>query len=795
MIYRFLALLSLIFFASPEMSAYNEKAAPDKNKDSIRLALNDSIFNLPARPKIGLVLSGGGAKGSAHIGVLKVIDELGIPIDYITGTSMGSIIGGLYALGYSADEMEELISNLDWPLYMSDKTPRKYLSLQEKERRSKFILDIPFTFGKNDSLSILQSLPGGVVTGNNLENLFNSLAMGYQGDIDFNNLPIPYACVATDMVTGKEVVFHKGNLPKAIRASMSIPAVFAPVRMNNMVLVDGGLKNNIPVDVCKEMGADIIIGVMVGSQVQGDTLKLHSIVGVLGELFGVMITNQTSSNVSQCDVFIEPDISSYGVLSFDKKSISNLISNGYAAANAQRETLEELKNLLSRWDEEKPKPHVPKAKNLSNDTITIDKINISGVTDNEAKWLLSKSGLKKKKNLTGKELDEQLHVIYGTNAFTKVNYSVEEDTATGKYNLSVCFKKKQSNSFNFALRFDNQEAASLHLRLGLNTHKITSPQLELTAKLGYNPAVTVKAAYSHQYWPKINLSYKIRKTESVINDFGNAYGNSVLVKQQVKLFLSETYSRDIGFEVGARFDQHLYSRLMTARNFTPLVSDRSGNPYIGVFGTYIIDTRDLPYFTTKGIRMDLSASWMLHDFYRPDDFSRFGDVMLMLKSYIPIANGLVFSPQCYSRVLLGNGYQLEAENSYNATYNNYMGGLLPGRYVDQQLPFAGINKPEEMYNNLVIFMGELRYNVYRRHYVSLLGSFARESKTFANMFEPVKALAPEEVVGDDKYTSYNWWGATLQYSFKSPTGPLIFDIAYSNITRSINLYISLGFDF
>ncbi|MCF0178136.1 MAG: patatin-like phospholipase family protein, partial [Bacteroidales bacterium] len=202
---KLFSIILFCFFSTIFISA-QDKVVQIGNVDV--LVVNEDVVNSGERPKIGLVLSGGGAKGAAHIGVLKVIREANIPIDYVAGTSMGSIVGGLFALGYSPEAIESLMEGLDWKKYLSDKIPSEAVSFQHKERKSKFLVDIPFDFkNKIDSVDVMNALPGGIVNGNNLENLLNALAVGYQGNIDFNKLPIPFACVATDMVTGEEMVF------------------------------------------------------------------------------------------------------------------------------------------------------------------------------------------------------------------------------------------------------------------------------------------------------------------------------------------------------------------------------------------------------------------------------------------------------------------------------------------------------------------------------------------------------------------------------------------------------------
>ena len=198
---------------------------------------------LPSKPpkRIGLVLSGGGAKGVAHIGVLKVLERAGVPVDVITGTSMGSIIGGLYACGNDATHLDSIVRAQDWTEVLSDKDDLSYQSLRERERHNTYILSTSLTFSKNK-----QSLEGGIIMGKNIRKLFTELTYPYTDSISFNDLPIPFACVATDMVSNSEYVFHSGILGRAMRASMAIPGAFSPVRKDDMVLVDGGLKNNYP---------------------------------------------------------------------------------------------------------------------------------------------------------------------------------------------------------------------------------------------------------------------------------------------------------------------------------------------------------------------------------------------------------------------------------------------------------------------------------------------------------------------------------------------------------------------
>ena len=280
------------------------------------------------RKKVGLVLSGGGAKGMAHIGALKVIEEAGIPIDYVVGTSMGSIIGGLYSIGYSSEQLDSMVRVQDWTYLLSDRTPRSDKNMAERETDETYVLSVPFS-----NISI-KEVTGGIIKGQNIGNMFNHLTLGYHDSLDFNKLPIPFACVAEDIVTGNEIVFHKGKLATAMRASMAIPGVFTPVRLDSMVLVDGGTINNYPVNVARDMGADIIIGVDVQSDLKSSE-KLESTGDILGQLINLMGKEQYEKNLQNTDIYIKVDVEGFSAASFNKAAIDTLIQRGKEAADKQ----------------------------------------------------------------------------------------------------------------------------------------------------------------------------------------------------------------------------------------------------------------------------------------------------------------------------------------------------------------------------------------------------------------------------------------------------------------------------
>lgn len=273
-------------------------------------AYSNDTTAVKARPKIGLVLSGGGAKGAAHIGVLKYIEEAGIPIDYIAGTSMGSIVGGMYALGYSSDEILEIISAVDWDRLISNQVDRQKISYTRKQETKTLLFTIPFSAGTSQNevqyRSFKNSLPTGIVSGDNLINLFNSLSVGYSDPIDFNNLPTPFLCIATNVINGKETILNEGVFSKALRASMAIPVLFDPVKIDDALYADGGLVNNFPADRCREMGADFVIGVSMSPGLEEDPAKLSSVLSQVKQMKEIMTDKDFENYHKRCDIFISP---------------------------------------------------------------------------------------------------------------------------------------------------------------------------------------------------------------------------------------------------------------------------------------------------------------------------------------------------------------------------------------------------------------------------------------------------------------------------------------------------------
>lgn len=343
-------------------------------------AYSQDTTSVKARPKVGLVLSGGGAKGAAHIGVLKYIEEAEIPIDYIAGTSMGAIVGGMYAMGYSADEILDLISAVDWDRLISNQVDRQRTSYTSKAESRTQLITIPFSVRTDEqelqSRTFKNSLPTGIVSGDNLINLFNSLSVGYADSVDFDQLPVPFLCIATNMVSGEADVLDKGVFSKSLRASMAIPILFDPVKINNTLYADGGLLNNFPAEECRAMGADYVIGVSMSPGLESNTENLSSPFSQIKQLKQIITDKDFENYHKMCDIFISPELGGVGMLSFDAESVARMTSSGYKAASAFEEKFLALKELV-KADSTSYKEKRPEVKKAIN--ILQNKVLISGI--------------------------------------------------------------------------------------------------------------------------------------------------------------------------------------------------------------------------------------------------------------------------------------------------------------------------------------------------------------------------------------------------------------------------------
>ena len=760
-----------------------------------------------SRPKIGLVLSGGGAKGAAHIGVLKYIEEAGIPIDYIAGTSMGSIVGGMYALGYSSDEILSIISSVDWDRLISNKVDREKISYESKLKSSTQTLTLPFSFNndaeKIKAKSFKNSLPTGIVSGSNLINLFNSLSVGYSDPIDFNELPIPFICVATNMINGEAEVFNKGVFTKALRASMAIPILFDPIKIDSTLYVDGGLVNNFPAEQCRAMGADFVIGVSMSPGLESETDNLSSIFSQVKQLKEIITDKEFENYHKLCDIFISPDLKGVGMLSFDTESVARITQSGYEAAVAQEDNFKALKEVIFADNKNKASKDVDKnrAINIVQNSVLISKIEMVGIKSDIEKWARRKCTVKTGEQASKSDIDKSVSIYYGTGNYDSITYSLhKDDNSESGYILRFNFVENPPHAFGAGFRFDSQDMISVLLRLGLNSNRINGFKADVSAKLGSNQWLKTNFSYGKLLYPKVNLEYIFRNSELDAYDMDELVMNMKFLQHKFRLYLSENYSRTVSLGAGIEAEI-LQPRKVMYSLYDAVDSDYKLVNTLGAFAYLRYDNLNKSSFATRGVKGDIDFLWKDITFTsKGTNTLGAGSLTFGIEGYVPIIeNRLVVIPQLYGGFLFGKGATNGSSEGWNPLFNgpvpcypsmnNMLGGTEMGRYIDQHLPFIGLNKISLTFNNLAIGRIDVRTRLFKKHYLTVMFNYGRSGIDFKNFIGINSTPLWSEMY---TYNASNWWGAGLRYSIDTKIGPVSFDISSSNISRKPNFYFSLG---
>ena len=763
-----------------------------------------------SRPKVGLVLSGGGAKGAAHIGVLKYIEEAGIPIDYIAGTSMGSIIGGMYALGYSPDEIRNIISSLDWDRLISNNVDRRKTSFIRKHESLNQSLIIPFSINTNEeelqSRSFRNSLPKGIVSGDNLINLFNSLAVGYSDSIAFSEFPTPFICIATNLINGEADILDKGIFTKSIRASMAIPVLFDPVKIGNTPYVDGGLVCNFPAEQCRAMGADYIIGVSMSPGLEENPDNLSSILSQVKQLKEIITDKENGQYHKLCDIFIRPELKGVGMLNFNAESVARITQSGYESASEQKEKFDALKKKIFSKKGEKTviASNKKKAQNIIQNKVLISGIELNGVEKHIERWMRRACTIKAGDAVCKEDIDKSVSIYYGTGNYESITYTLHEDkTNPDSYILRFNFVDKSPHDVGLGFRFDSQDMLSVLLHLGINSNRMSGFKADIDTKLGSNQWLKLNLSYGHLLYPKINFSYKFRNSELDVYDMDKLDMNGKFLQHKFRLYLSENYSRT--FSIGIGFEvEHLTPRKVMYSLHDAVDMDYKAINTLGTFAYLNFDNLSKNRFPTRGVKGNINATWKDGSFSSKGiEKLHFGALTFGFESYIPvIENRLVIIPQLYGSFLFGKGSTNGAHSGWNEIFqgpvpmypymNNMIGGTEMGRCIDQQLPFIGLNKTSFTFNNVAIGRIDIRTRLFKKHYLTAMFNYGRSGVDIKNFLKEREPLLWSELYS---YNASNWWGAGLRYSIDTKIGPLSFDVSSSNISRNVNLYFSFGYFF
>ena len=727
---------------------------------SIGILLPFSLHSQEQRKKVGVVLSGGGAKGMAHIKALKVIEEAGIPIDYIAGTSMGAIVGGLYAIGYTTEQLDSMVRKQDWTFLLSDRIKRSAMSLTDRERSEKYTVSIPFTKTPKDAAA------GGLMKGQNLANLFSDLTVGYHDSIDFNKLPIPFACVAANVVNGEQIVFHDGILSTAMRASMAIPGVFTPVRQDSMVLVDGGIVNNYPADVVKAMGADIIIGVDVQNALKKAD-KLNSVPDILGQIVDITCQSNHEKNVDLTDTYIRVNVEGYSSASFTPAAIDTLMRRGEEAAKEQWNSLLALKKKIGIIEDYTPKQHGPYSSLSNARTVYVTDISFSGVEVDDKKWLMKKCNLKENSDITTQQIEQALYQLRGSQSYSSASYTLKE-TPEG-YHLNFLLQEKYERRINLGIRFDSEEIASLLINATADLKTHIPSRLSLTGRLGKRYAARIDYTLEPMQQRNFNFSYMFQYNDINIYDEGERAYNTTYKYHLAEFGFSDVWYKNLRFGLGLRFEYYKYKDFLFKKPELIGLNVESEH-FLSYFAQVHYSTFDKGYFPSKGTEFKAAYSLYTDNMAQYNDHAPFSALNASWASVIPVTRRFSVIPSIYGRILIGRDFPYPLQNA--------IGGDVPGFYIPQQLPFAGVTNLELMDNTIMIASIKFRQRMGAIHYLTLTGNYGL---TDSNFFDILKGK--------------QLFGVSAGYGMDSIFGPLEISLGYSNQTDKGSCFVNLGYYF
>ncbi|MAQ76552.1 MAG: patatin [Aquimarina sp.] len=730
-------------------------------------SLSKKIDSLPKDVKVGLVLSGGGAKGLAHIGALKVIEDLGIRIDHIGGTSMGAIVGSLYASGYNAKQLDSIFRSADFDAFIQDELPRRAKTFYEREDAEKYAITLPFDNFKID-------LPKGLSKGQNFYNQFSRYTQHVNRIRNFDSLPIPFFCMATNIENGSPVLLDKGYLPEAVSASSALPSVFSPVEVDGVLMTDGGVTNNYPVKEIKQKGAEIVIGIDVQDSLMLRK-ELNSVTNIMLQISNFRTINDMKDKAPKTDVYIKPSIKDFSVISFDQAE--DIIAAGEKAAFDQYEKLKQIKQM------QKEPPRNIEVESIS-DSLNIDIMSITGNNAYTRSYILGKLKLKSPANTTYQKLNEGINNLSATGNFDRISHRLINTDGGNALLLNV---KESDNKmlFRFALHYDDllQTAALINLtrkRLLFN-NDIFSFDLALGDNIRYNVDYYIDKGY---YW-SIGLNSRFYKFDKDIDvDFLSEFGeapdlvgiNSINIDYQdftTSLYFETLFKQTFSLGVGAE-----YKRLRILSDTFGEDDDQmprtvfDDSDYWSVFGYLKLDTYDNKYFPTKGFLFDGDIHAYLFSSDFSNNFSQFSIAKATFGYATPVTRRLSFNLNLEAGTKIGNN---------NVPSLDFLLGGFGAKMINNFIPFYGYDFIGITGESFAKTLVTLDYEIFNKNHINVSANFANVGN---------KLFTTGDWLSSPEYTGY-----AFGYGLETFAGPIQVKFTYSPELDESEWFFSVGFWF
>ena len=712
------------------------------------------------RKKVAVVLSGGGAKGMAHIGAMKVLERAGIPIDIVTGTSMGSIIGGLYAIGYNAQSLDSMVRVQDWSYVITDRENLRRQSLNDRRKQNTYVYSTGMTIGKRNMQA------GGIIKGKNLAELFQRLCTGYTDSIDFtHDLRIPFACVATNIIDNSEVDFHSGRLPQAMRASMAIPAAFSPVRMGDKVLVDGGLKNNYPADIAREMGADIIIGVTV----QGAPKEAADLVGtmsILSQIIDVNCKNKYEENLAITDLHLSVDTKGYGSASFSQAAIDTLIRRGEEVAMRHWDDIIALKKRIGIDDSFRPVILQPLRPQVMTEKRRVIGFVFENMTPQDERFLKQKFHISRIDSIDA-SLEQQLTTSMRVDLFYQTAESRLIPEGDG-VRVVLSAGNRKSVQLHAGVRYDTEEYAALQLGLDIPFKTAIPVNADITLRLGKRLKARGEITAHPRSFSRPTFSYSFSRNDVDLYIKGDLDYNIRYNQFQAEVLPFNFNLSRFNLQMGLRWDYMHYRNKLgseAAKEFT-----LENEHFFSYRARAEYNSEDNWYFPSRGARFKAEYAYLTDDFARLEDQAGMSEVSAHWRMSFTLGSRFTLQPMVYGRLLFGKTVPL--------VFSNAIGGNWFGHYVEQQMPFAGVGNVEYVDDQFVAAQLQAQQRMGSNHYALLRVAGAQCAEKTAQLL--------------DHHTLF---GVQAAYYYDTMFGPAGITIGYSNRTEKPYVFLNLGFVF
>ena len=733
------------------------------------------------RKKVAVVLSGGGAKGMAHIGVLKVLEKAGIPVDIVTGTSMGSIIGGLYAIGYNSHSLDSMVRVQDWSYVITDKEDLRHQSLSDRQKQNTYFFTTGVTIGKKDMNA------GGIIKGKNLAELFNQLCVGFTDSLDFTrDLPIPFACVATDIITNDEVDFHSGRLPQAMRASMAIPAAFSPVRIGDKVLVDGGLKNNYPVDIARKMGADIVIGVTV----QGPPKEAEDMGGtmsILSQMIDVNCKNKVEENIQMTDLHMAVDTKGYNAASFSLGAIDTLVRRGEEEAMRHWDQIIALKRRIGVPDDYRPVLLHPLRPQVMTEKHRILEVSFENMTPQDERFLRQKFHLTPMEDYIDASLEQEVTTSMRVDLFYQTaecrvipmksstvaprsRFDEEHKKWTEADGVRVIFSagNRKSVQFQAGFRYDSEEYAAVQLGLDIPLKTAVPVNTDITLRLGKRLMARGELTVHPRSFTRPALSYTFCRNDVDVYMEGDLDYNVRYNQFQAELTPINFDLRHFNLQLGLRWDYMHYRNKLGSETSKQVNLD---NEHFYSYRARInYNSEDDWNFPTRGTRFKAEYAYLTDNFAELEDSPGMSEVNANWRMSFPIGNRFAFQPMLYGRLLFGSVFP--------PVFGNTIGTEWFGHYVEQQMPFAGIGNMEYVDHQFVAAQLQAQQRIGGKSYVLVRVAGAQQAGKVKELLDRRTLL-----------------GIQAAYYYDTIFGPVGATFGYSNRTKNPYFYLNLGYEF